>query len=273
MKVKSRRPSGGTIIADVASLGEHRRRMESPDGYRPDACSSCGNATLHVHDYRQRKLRTADGPMQVVRLVRFACSDCGAVWRLLPKFICAGVRSTWRTVERVVRADPEPTSIPRRTTQRWRARFASPARLLVVVLATASAPWADRVVVATGHYGTRADLVAAFSNETGFTGHDALANLAEVVERIRPGTRLMSATGFVRCADQRTTVPPEMARPRFPAKGSNFAEPTPGAVPIPDFRAQSVGGNGNAGRLVSPQVVPLPELHAALEKCPTSQRR
>lgn len=217
MSPKERTARGGTIVVDIDTLEEHDLLLASPGGYRPATCSWCGHDVLHVHDYRHRKLKDFEGVVHVVKLARFACNACGAVWRLMPKFICAGLRSTWETVERVVVGpERERSAIPRRTQQRWRARLASSSRALVMVLASSLATWAVRVACATGHHATRADLVAAFSDETGFTGHAAFANLAEVLERIYPSTRLMSLTGFVRSPSQRPPTPPEMATVRFP---------------------------------------------------------
>ena len=213
MGSRKRKPVGGTIVVDVTSLQEHQACVASPDTYRPEACGWCGHHSLHVHDYRQRQLRLADGTVERVRLVRFACSDCGAVWRVVPKFICARLQTTWNTVQRVVddTSEEKATRVPARTAQRWRARFASSARLLVVLLASSMGTWAERTAIAAGLNGTHADLLAAFVSETGCSGHDAFAELAAALGRFRAGTCLMSPTGYSPRSLSESATPPEMA--------------------------------------------------------------
>ena len=78
----------------------------------------------------------------VVRIVQYVCAsaECGATWRILPRFLARHLWRASKTVERVVMPAGIPRSgaappIPARTEQRWRARFASAARILVVLLA------------------------------------------------------------------------------------------------------------------------------------------
>jgi hypothetical protein len=153
-----------------------------------------------------------------VRLVRFACSECGAVWRVVPKFICARLRATWKTVQRAVgdASERRATRVPTRTAQRWRARFASSARFLVVLLACSIGTWAERTAIAAGLNGTHADLLASFSAETGCSGHYAFAELATVLGRLHPGTCLMSSKGFTRPSSKVRATPPEMAPSKLP---------------------------------------------------------
>src|SRR5438105_1019359 len=59
---------GGTLIAEgVLDHETHVRRLRNPDGYRPISCPSCQATILHIHDYRERKLRAeADRPVTTV---------------------------------------------------------------------------------------------------------------------------------------------------------------------------------------------------------------
>jgi len=96
---------GGTIVAeDVWTLEEHRRRISSPDGYRPCECARCGHDRLHLHDYLERKPLGAL-MLCVLTVARFMCANpsCGATWRVLPAFLA---RHLWWVWERVERSTP-----------------------------------------------------------------------------------------------------------------------------------------------------------------------
>jgi hypothetical protein len=100
------RYKGGTLIAeDVWTLGEHQRRLSTPDGYRPDSCPRCGEERVHVHDHLERKpLGLA---RVVVKIIRYICanSDCRATWRILPAFLARHLWWAWPAVARTVMSE------------------------------------------------------------------------------------------------------------------------------------------------------------------------
>ena len=89
---------GGTLIAeDVWSFEEHRSRMETPSGYRPEGCPRC-DGFLHGHGCRWRKLRDQpDSAEEAIR--RYLCPECGAVWQVLPAFIARHLHRTWGAIQ------------------------------------------------------------------------------------------------------------------------------------------------------------------------------
>ena len=185
---------GGTLIAeDVHDLATHERRLEAPDAYRPSACPRCG-AALHVHDLRPRVLR---GEASVAtEVVRFRCADrerCGAAWQVLPAFLARCLWGSWSRVGQTLEANV-PSSVPARTRRRWRARLASPARLLVAVLSTATdGIWAG-IARAVGLDARRIDLVQGYAERTAavaISWATMLAELSAALHRLSPGVRLM----------------------------------------------------------------------------------
>ena len=192
------------IAEAVVDLETHERLLRS-GGYRPSGCARCGGP-MHIHEYRQRLLL---GDARVSTYVAiFQCADrerCGAVMRVLPAFLARHLWRTWSTVETTV-ADSGETGngspagpVPARTVARWRARLATSAAALVVVLGTATStvPELHRVVQQVGLDGTRAEFVKAFTSTVtpGVTpkttpGH-LLATTAMVVHRLVPGVRLV----------------------------------------------------------------------------------
>jgi hypothetical protein len=185
---------GGTLIAeDVHDLATHERRLEAPDAYRPSACPRCG-AALHVHDLRPRVLR---GEASVAtEVVRFRCADrerCGAAWQVLPAFLARCLWGSWSRVGQTLEANV-PCSVPARTRRRWRARLASPARLLVAVLSTATdGIWAG-IARAVGLDARRIDLVGGYAERTAAVAVSwatMLAELSAALHRLSPGVRLM----------------------------------------------------------------------------------
>jgi len=185
---------GGTLIAeDVHDLATHERRLEAPDAYRPSACPRCG-AALHVHDLRPRVLR---GEASVAtEVVRFRCADrerCGAAWQVLPAFLARCLWGSWSRVGQTLEANV-PSSVPARTRRRWRARLASPARLLVAVLSTATdGIWAG-IARAVGFDARRIDLVGGYAERTAAVAVSwatMLAELSAALHRLSPGVRLM----------------------------------------------------------------------------------
>ena len=202
---------GGTLIAEeVGELGVHRERVADPDGYRPEVCARCLHGRLHIHSYPERRLLADGGGAPVVRIVQYICADsqCGATWRVVPLFLARHLWRTWRTVERVVRPVETPElaeatdsgrardgpPVPGRTQRRWRGRFSSAARLLVVLLATSGSAVLAAIAVSTGLGATRGELVAAHacaaSAATSAPGA-RLATLAALVHRLERGIRLM----------------------------------------------------------------------------------
>jgi hypothetical protein len=185
---------GGTLIAeDVHDLATHERRLEAPDAYRPSACPRCG-AALHVHDLRPRVLR---GEASVAtEVMRFRCADrerCGAAWQVLPAFLARCLWGSWSRVGQTLEANV-PSSVPARTRRRWRARLASPARLLVAVLSTATdGIWAG-IARAVGLDARRIDLVQGYAERTAAVAVSwatMLAELSAALHRLSPGVRLM----------------------------------------------------------------------------------
>lgn len=189
---------GGTLIAEgVTDLAEHERRMRI-DAYRPGRCPRCGDV-CHGHQQRSRLLL---GELQISTDVAiYRCADrerCGAVWRVLPALLARHLWRAWRTVERSVSetavGDPDErpgvavTEVPKRTLQRWRARLATSAALIVAVLATAAdVPEHAAVVERAGYSASRAELVEIVTQEIG----GRHGRLAAIVHRLAPGVRLM----------------------------------------------------------------------------------
>ena len=196
------RPSsqkGGTIVAeDVTDLATHDRRLCDPDGYRPRFCPSCGETTLHVHDYRERVLRAEPG-QPVASIVRHVCVGCRAVWQTLPRFIARNLWRTWRVVERTLTGSAAAAEsevqrwppVPERTRRRWRARWLRPARFVAQVLASCGeAAWAA-VAAGAGPAAMCAELVAAYAEATMTAAGHLLAAVAALIYRLQPKVRLM----------------------------------------------------------------------------------
>jgi hypothetical protein len=193
---------GGTLIdEDVRDHGAHACRVCDPDGYRPAACPRCGHGRLHVHCYRERRLRGEAGMPPVIRIVQYICasSDCGATWRILPRFLARHLWRTWATVERVVELDErvvEPAAtaalpIPGRTRRRWRARLAASARVLIVLLAVSGGAVLEGLAKDLGVDATRREFVVAHADRAGRAAGERLALVAALVHRLERGIRLM----------------------------------------------------------------------------------
>jgi hypothetical protein len=189
---------GGTLVAeDVRDLPTHLGRLADPDGYRLTSCARCLHAILHVHSYPERQL-LADGGAPVVRIAVYICAHgaCGATWRVLPLFLARHLWRTWRTVGRVVEPveTPAPASaptVPARTQRRWRARFASAARQLVVLLATCGGVVLTAIAMRIGLDATRAGLVVAHGRAAAVAPEARLSTIAAIVHRLERGLRLM----------------------------------------------------------------------------------
>ena len=189
---------GGTLIDDdVRDLETHERRVCDPDGYRPGRCPRCGHDVLHVHCYPERRPRGELGMPAVVRIIQYVCAaaECGATWRILPRFLARHLWRAWKTVERVVMpadmARSAAAPIPARTEQRWRARFAASARMLVVLLAASGGVALEAIASRAGLDASRAELTAAHADVTRVAPAARLAALAALVHRLERGMRLM----------------------------------------------------------------------------------
>jgi hypothetical protein len=86
-----------------------------------------------------------------------------------------------------------PAPIPKRTAQRWRARLASQAKQLVVLLAGCCGTVLEAIAKKAGLWATRAELVDVHARmtKTRFAPGRRLADLAALVHRLEPGLRLM----------------------------------------------------------------------------------
>ena len=201
---------GGTIVAeDVWTLEEHRRRMSSPDGYRPGECARCGHDRLHLHDYLERK------PLGVLMLcvltvARFICANpsCGATWRVLPAFLARHLWWVWERVERATPAEPRPTTaeletsvepagarlgrpVPDRTRRRWLGRLTASARQLLVLLASTGTAAVKAVAEKVHLDATRRTLVEAYVESFAPRVGTQLASIGALVDRLERGIRLM----------------------------------------------------------------------------------
>lgn len=196
------RHKGGTLIDEsVRDLVDHARRICDPDGYRPASCPRCGYGGLHVHCYRERLPRGEAGMPPVVRIVQYICAspDCGATWRVLPRFLARHLWRAWTTVERVVGLDEHAVEaaaapavpIPARTQRRWRARLAATARVLVVLLAASGGAVLEGLATRVGLDATRGELVIAHAELAGLDAGERLSTLAALVHRLERGIRLM----------------------------------------------------------------------------------
>ena len=191
------RYKGGTLIAeDVLDLATHGRRIVDPDGYRPAQCLRCGGQVLHVHDYPRRKPRGEPGMPPEITIVRHICADpaCEATWRILPAFLARHLWRVWPTVERTTGEVSPPLStapIPKRTERRWRARLASSAKQLVLLLATSGGALLEAIAKRVGMLSARLTLVDVHAQMTASPQDQRLADLAALVHRLERGLRLM----------------------------------------------------------------------------------
>ena len=197
------RPSsqkGGTIIAeDVADHETHERRICDPDGYRPPFCPNCGERTLHVHDYRWRKLLAEPGD-PLARIVRHECVACTAIWQILPSFLARHLWRSWRVVEHALTGSgPAPTMlearrwppIAGRTLRRWRARWLRSAQFLAQVFAVSGEAAWSTVAGELAPEATCADLVGAYAAARPTPPGQLHAAVAALVYRLQPKVRLV----------------------------------------------------------------------------------
>jgi hypothetical protein len=188
---------GGTLIAeDVRDLDAHLRQLCDPDGYRPERCPRCGHDVLHVHCYPERHPRGEPGMPPVVRVAQYICAadECSATWRILPMFLARHLWRAWKTVERVTLPGEVPSAappVPERTQDRWRARLAAAARVLVVLLAASGGLVLESVAAQVGLDASRAELVHAYAEQTEVPRGARLAAVAALTHRLERGIRLM----------------------------------------------------------------------------------
>lgn len=189
---------GGTLIAeDVHDLATHERRLEDPDSYRPACCPRCGSG-VHIHDLRPRVLHGE--PEVATEVIRFRCSDrerCGAAWRILPAWLARFLWGSWSRVEGGVK-DSGSTTVSPRTRRRWKTRLTSSARLLIVVLSTATDGLWAALAAAVGLDARRSRLVQGYcaarkrgAPSAPFAPGVSFAELAGAIQRLSPGVRLM----------------------------------------------------------------------------------
>ena len=178
-------------------LATHLRRLADPDGYRPGWCPRCGGDVLHVHDYPLRKPHGEPDLPPVITIVRHICAElsCAATWRILPAFLARHLWHVWSTVERAVSAVSPPkrgaVPVPEKTVRGWRARLASAAKQLVVLLATSGGVLLEAIAKRAGHESTRFELVKVYAQEARTPPERRLADLAAIVHRLERGLRLM----------------------------------------------------------------------------------
>ena len=200
VRLRSSMQKGGTIVAeDVTDLVTHERRLCDPDGYRPPFCPRCRYPTLHIHEYRWRRL-LADPEHGLARVVRHECVGCGAIWQVLPAFIARHLWRTWRVVEHtVMEASPRAMrggdrrwpAVPGRTRRRWNARWLRPALILVrILISSGEAVW-EAMARGLGPLARCADLVAAYAEQARAGAGHVLAAIAALVYRLQPKLRLM----------------------------------------------------------------------------------
>jgi hypothetical protein len=184
------------VAEEVHDLGEHLRRLADVDLYRPERCARCGFDHLHVHT-RPERHPLGDGALPpVVEILQFRCASkaCGATWRILPLFLARHLWHAWGAVERGVLASTKAAAGPtlaERTLARWRARLASSARLLVVLLALSGGAALEEVGKRVGHSGTRMALADAYAAAARTPVGERLSSLGALLHRLERGIRLM----------------------------------------------------------------------------------
>jgi hypothetical protein len=159
---------------------------------------ACGHGVLHVHDYPWRQLYAEpsdpDHREPEVRIARYECAACGAIWRMLPAFLARHLWRSWRVIEAVTVGAPPRKDWPEvaeRTLRRWAARLASAARQLIQILATSGQALLEKITASAGLEATREQLVIAHAAATGTVRGKTLASVAALIHRLVPGVRLM----------------------------------------------------------------------------------
>jgi hypothetical protein len=183
---------GGTLINEsVTDLETHERWMQDPDHYRPAQCKKCHHDCIHMHDRKSRVLLD-DPACPAIQIAIYLCAGCGAIWRILPRFLARHLWRRWAVVEAHSAVEGPPVSWPKlakRTRRRWLNRLRSLAGVLVQLLATSGSQALSSVAASCGITATRQVLVAKYSAAA--KGESAFADLSALIHRLSPGVRLM----------------------------------------------------------------------------------
>lgn len=185
---------GGTLIVDdIIDIPTHEMRIRNPDGYRPKECPSCHHRILHLHDYRERVLR-GDPERTHIRIARYKCVACKAVWRMLPMFVARWLWRSWRVVEAETMSRARSIlrpSIPLRTAQRWLARLETSAQRLIFMIIESTFPWTKSFVNELRGEQSRSAFIQAYAIAAGSVPGARFSHPAAVVHRLGSETRLL----------------------------------------------------------------------------------
>lgn len=176
---------GGTLLVpEVWDFAEHEWRLCQPDRYRPEVCRNCGCGRLHAHDFRHRWLRDLG---REVKLRRFLCAACRAVWQVLPSFVPRFLQRSWRALEHLVTGGSRVGPLPAATQQRLRGRLGLCGLVLMEFLCACG------VLLQGAGSGTptRGEVVQRLVEEGAVSERTALHESAVLVHRLVPGVRLM----------------------------------------------------------------------------------
>lgn len=185
---------GGTLIAtDVVNMAMHTKRVCDADGYRPNRCPHCGHTRMHVHSYRERVLR-ADPETPTIRLVRYRCAHCRAIWRMLPMFVARFLWRRWLVVENATQDCVPPgchPPVPVRTVQRWISRITAHAKPIIdVIMAYDDMLW-NTIKIDLTEGCRRIDVIRAYTQRVKSISGSMLSDLAALLHGMAPGTRLI----------------------------------------------------------------------------------
>lgn len=170
------------IAAHIVTLAQHEASLANPDLVRPHDCSACKWPILHVHERRSRKL---DGLGSAsTEILIFRCARCQVVWRVLPALLARHLWRTWAAIGDALDDAHSRNTTPKRTLLRWLQRLCELARMLIVVLGQWG-PTCPRAVAELGLDATRRNVIEAFG------GFGRLAGLAQLVDHLVPGVRVM----------------------------------------------------------------------------------
>jgi hypothetical protein len=174
---------GGTVIAaHVVTLAQHEAALANPDLVRPRECAACKWPTLHVHERRSRKLDGLGSASTDILI--FRCARCQVVWRVLPALLARHLWRTWDAISIALDKGHNRSTTPMRTLLRWLQRLCEHARMLIVVLGQWG-PACPRAVAELGVDATRRHVIEAYG------GFGRLADLAQIVDHLVPGVRVM----------------------------------------------------------------------------------
>lgn len=188
LRVPSSQKGGTKIADDVMDWEAHLQRMETVDGYRPALCDHCGCRRLHGHGRRVRVL--AGDELGSLEMRRYRCTECGAVWQVLPGFVARKLWRRWEVVDDALREKRRVGRplVPGRTRRRWRSQLRSDGRRVRHVLSSTGRPEVEAVVGRVSVECRRGDVLAAYRE---LTPEGALAELAALLHRSAPGVRVM----------------------------------------------------------------------------------